>query len=134
MSSGTARSVDSVLAAERERGQLRTDRHHRVNDTPSISLVRSSSNSSYAPSIISSAAPPTPTIPQQWAAGRESVGSGHSREGDPTDRRRWPRADPLSEPFDLPRPSEAIIEEMFSDMMRRREITSASSLVRSEQR
>ncbi|CAH7676082.1 expressed protein [Phakopsora pachyrhizi] len=44
------------------------------------------------------------------------------------DRSKWPRADPNSDKFELLRPrdgaAESIVNEMFDDMMRRRELAS----------
>lgn len=146
-------SVDAHLAAERERTRSQRNldaRYQQAYDEPpqssassSISLLRTSSSaSSVAPSFVSYASG-IPSIderpyhghPYSWngAAPGSAVGGGDGESDLDTnfDESRWPKADPHNDTFELLRPPDGhewIIEEMFTDLLRRRELGCALAL------
>lgn len=151
----SAPSVDAHLAAESERArsqrnldaryQTAYDDGQRSGAPSTISLLRTSSSaSSVAPSFVSYASSATSTLPtiddrphygpqHSWyGPGGSNVGTddGDDDGEHKFDESRWPRADPYNDRFELLRPregAEAIIDEMFADMLRRRELGCASA-------
>lgn len=69
---------------------------------------------------------PPPPVPRR----RRESDPDDSDQHSPVDRRRWPKADLNSEKFELLRPrdgtAELVVEEMFTDMMKRRELACTS--------